>query len=74
MLEEALADMEAMRRDFAQTVARYRAGRLSFETAMETEAKCFRGQTAVDIGLADAVARPSQVLAAFEEELGRVAG
>lgn len=74
VLEEALTDMEAMRRDFAATVARFRAGRLSFDAAMATEAKCFRGQAAVEAGLADAVARPSQVLAAFEEELGRVAG
>ncbi|MDV6226297.1 S49 family peptidase [Nitratireductor aquimarinus] len=74
VLEEALTDMEAMRRDFAATVARFRAGRLSFDAAMATEAKCFRGEAAVEAGLADAVARPSQVLAAFEEELGRVAG
>ncbi|EKF17072.1 S49 family peptidase [Nitratireductor pacificus] len=74
VLEEALAEMEEMRRDFAETVSRFRAGRLSFDAAMATEAMCFRGQAAVDLGLADAVARPSQVLAAFEEELGRLAG
>ena len=73
VLERALADMEQVRRDFAATVSRFREGRLSFETAMGTEADSFRGQAAVDLGLADAVARPSQVLAAFEEELGRLA-
>lgn len=74
VLERELADMEEIRREFAATVARYRAGRLSFDAAMQTEAGSFRGQGAVEAGLADAVARPSQVLAAFEEELGRTAG
>lgn len=73
VLQRELADMEAMRADFAATVARFRAGRLTTEAALATEAECFRGPAAVAAGLADAVARPSQVLAAFEAELSRVA-
>lgn len=74
VLKNELAELEELRREFAATVARYRAGRLSLESALATEAGVYRGQKAVDAGLADAVARPSQVLAAFETELGRSAG
>jgi ClpP class serine protease len=74
VVERELADLEAVRGDFAATVARYRAGRISLDQALATEAGVYRGQAAVDAGLADTVARPSQVLAAFEEELGRFAG
>lgn len=73
VLERELAEMEEMRIAFAETVARYRAGRLTSQAALATEAGCFRGAQAVAAGLADAVARPSQVLAAFEEELARAA-
>ena len=74
VLEEKLAELEDERQHFAATVARYRAGRISLDQALATEAGVYRGQAAVDAGLADTVARPSQVLAAFEEELGRFAG
>lgn len=73
VLQRELADMEDIRRDFAETVARFRQGRITAEAALATEAAVYRGQKAVDIGLADAVARPSQVLAAFQEELDRTA-
>lgn len=74
VLKSELAELEELRREFAGTVARYRDGRLSLQSALATEAGVYRGQKAVDAGLADAVARPSQVLAAFETELGRSAG
>lgn len=74
VLMSELAELEELRREFAGTVARFRAGCLSLESALATEAGTYRGQKAVDAGLADAVARPSQVLAAFETELGRSAG
>ncbi|UXT47835.1 S49 family peptidase [Agrobacterium tumefaciens] len=74
VLREELAELEELRQEFAATVARYRAGRLSLKSALATEAGVYRGQKAVDAGLADAVARPSQVLEAFETELGRSAG
>ncbi|WP_274426756.1 S49 family peptidase [Chelativorans sp. YIM 93263] len=71
VLERELADLEAIRVEFAETVARYRGARLTKDAALATEADVFRGQAAVDAGVADVVARPSQVLAAFQEELGR---
>lgn len=62
---EAVSDLEAMRRLFAETVSRYRGSRLSVEAALATQADTFRGQAAVDLGLADAVGRPKQVFEAF---------
>ncbi|MDE4595920.1 S49 family peptidase [Sinorhizobium meliloti] len=74
VLQQELAELEELRVEFAATVARYRAGRLTQQSALATEARVYRGQKAVDAGLADAVARPSQVLEAFEAELSRTAG
>lgn len=74
VLEKELAELEELRVEFASTVARYRDGRLSLQSALATEAGVYRGQKAVEAGLADAVARPSQVLVAFEAELSRSAG
>lgn len=62
---EAVSDLETMRSLFAETVSRYRGSRLSVETALATQADTFRGQAAVDLGLADAVGRPKQVFEAF---------
>lgn len=73
VVERELTELEELRVEFAATVSRFRAGRLSLESALATEAGVYRGQKAVEAGLADAVARPSQVLAAFEEELSRSA-
>ena len=73
LLERELADMEEMRVAFAETVARFRSGRITADAALATEADIYRGARAVEIGLADAVGRPSQVLAAFAEELARAA-
>nr|WP_250811652.1 S49 family peptidase [Neorhizobium tomejilense] len=74
VVEHELAELEELRIEFATTVARFRAGRLDLKSALATEAGVYRGQKAVEAGLADVVARPSQVLAAFEAELGRSAG
>lgn len=74
VLAQELAELEELRIEFAATVARFRAGRLTQQSALATEARVYRGQKAVDAGLADAVARPSQVLEAFEAELSRTAG
>ncbi len=62
---EAVSDLEAMRSLFAETVSRYRGSRLSVEAALATQADTFRGQAAVDLGIADAVGRPKQVFEAF---------
>ncbi len=68
---EAVNDLEAMRTMFAETVARYRGSRLTTQAALATQADTFRGQAAVDLGLADAVGHPKQVFEAF---LAAIAG
>lgn len=59
------AEMEMLREIFAETVGRYRGDRLGKEKALATEAETFTGQAAVDAGLADAVANPTEAFAAF---------
>lgn len=66
----AIEDLESMRVLFAETVARYRAGRISLEAALATEADTFRGQKAVDLGLVDAVARPKDAFNEFLAAIG----
>lgn len=63
--DRVLADLEALRLMFAQTVAQHRGQRLSVEAALATEADVYRGQAAVDVGLADAVADHDEAFAAF---------
>jgi ClpP class serine protease len=62
-------DIDAARDLFAGTVARFRGRRLSKKAALETEADVFRGDAAVEAGLADGVVRPQL---AFNEFLARV--
>lgn len=69
VLQRELLELEELRLQFAETVARFRVGRLTVEAALATEAGVYRGEKAVAAGLADAVERPSQVLAAFEAAL-----
>lgn len=64
-LARELADMEKLRVEFAEVVARYRTGRISLDAILATEADTYRGEEAVKVGLADAVARPQEALAAF---------
>jgi signal peptide peptidase SppA len=59
------AELERTRRQFAETVGRFRGSRLTTEAALATEADCFTGIDAVKTGLADAVGRPSETFAAF---------
>lgn len=63
--EKFRAEMEALRSIFAETVGRYRGDRLDTEKALATEAETYTGQAAVDAGLADAVANPTEAFAAF---------
>lgn len=65
------AELEALRRLFAETVAAGRGARLEASMALATEARCFMGEAAVDAGLADSVAEPR---AAFEEFVADVNG
>lgn len=70
---ERMADMEALRDEFAAVVARYRAGRLSLDQILATRSRVYRGAAAVAAGLCDAVARPQEAALAFLEEVGATA-
>lgn len=65
------ADVEASRQTFAARVGAYRAGRLSTEQALATEARDCRGADAVAAGLCDGVGHPSEAFLAFVSELNR---
>jgi ClpP class serine protease len=64
-------ELEEGRRVFAARVSRYRGKRLSFENAMATEARTYRGAAAVDAGLADATGQPFAAFQAFVSRLNR---
>ncbi|MCC5993885.1 MAG: S49 family peptidase [Rhodobacteraceae bacterium] len=75
-LPEAVRDdiqreIDVLRFLFAETVAAGRAGRLSQETALATEAAVFRGADAVAAGLADQVTDLTRGFAAFRQLLAR---
>ncbi len=63
------AQLDKSRELFAATVARYRGRRLSKAAALATEADVFRGEDAVEAGLADGVVRPNL---AFKEFVARI--
>ncbi len=65
------AQLDAGRDLFAGTVARYRGRRLSKTAALATEAAQFRGEDAVDAGLADGVLRPNVAFEQFAARLSR---
>ncbi|SUZ33236.1 Putative signal peptide peptidase SppA [Roseibaca ekhonensis] len=60
-------EIDVLRFLFAETVAAGRAGRLSEEAAMATEAATYRGADAVAAGLADEVTDLTQGFAAFRQ-------
>jgi signal peptide peptidase SppA len=70
---EVMADIQASldrgRDLFAEKVANYRGSRLTKQAALATEARAFRGQDAVDAGLADGIMRPTD---AFDEFVSAV--
>jgi len=68
--EERRAESEALRELFAETVARYRSHAIDKDAILATEAGLYRGQAAVDVGLADAVAPPKEAFAAFVKQYG----
>jgi capsid assembly protease len=75
-LPEAVRDdiqreIDVLRFLFAETVAAGRAGRLSQEAALATEAATFRGADAVAAGLADEVTDLARGFAAFRQMLAR---
>ncbi|MCA0027345.1 MULTISPECIES: S49 family peptidase [unclassified Mesorhizobium] len=63
------AEMEMLREIFAEAVGRYRGDRLPKAKALATEAETYVGQAAVDAGLADAVANPTEAFKAFVTEM-----
>jgi signal peptide peptidase SppA len=74
-LPEAVRDdiqreIDVLRVLFAETVAAGRAGRLSQEAALATEATTYRGAEAVTAGLADEVTDLARGFAAFRQSLG----
>ena len=64
-------EIDVLRFLFAETVAAGRAGRLSQEAALATEAATFRGADAVAAGLADEVTDLTRGFAAFRQMLTR---
>lgn len=64
-------ELDKSRDLFAGTVAKFRGRRLSKKAALETEADVFRGEDAVDRGLADGVVRPSAAFAEFVQRVSR---
>jgi len=65
------ADLESMRETFAGRVSQYRGKRLSFDSAMATEARTYRGAEAVKAGLADATGHPAETFSAFVKSVNR---
>ncbi len=64
-------EIDVLRDLFAETVAAGRAGRLSREAALATEAATFRGADAVAAGLADEVTDLARGFGAFRQMLAR---
>ncbi len=62
-------EIDVLRFLFAETVAAGRAGRLSQEAALATEAATYRGTEAVSAGLADEVIDLTRGFASFRESL-----
>ncbi len=63
------ARAEEIRLIFAETVAAGRGNRFSADDALATEARCFMGEEAVSLGLADEVSDLRGAFAAFVEEI-----
>jgi ClpP class serine protease len=59
------ARVDGMRDHFATAVGQFRGARLTKAAALATEADAFTGDDAVNVGLADAVAMPSEAFAQF---------
>lgn len=64
-IQRLLADLEAARTNFAESVGRYRGNRLTAHAALATEAHDFRGSEAVALGLADATGHAFNAFESF---------
>jgi ClpP class serine protease len=58
-------ELDKGRDQFAEAVGRYRGTRLTKQAALATEAGSYRGQAAIDAGLADGIVRPSEAFETF---------
>ncbi|MGI3212351.1 S49 family peptidase [Roseovarius tibetensis] len=67
-------EIDVLRFLFAETVAAGRAGRLSQDAALATEAATYRGADAVAAGLADEITDLARGFAAFREQVARTSG
>ena len=72
VLSAIQADIDALRTQFAAAVARGRG--ITEQAALDTEAALYRGQTAVEAGLADQVASFNETLAQFSNQLAITTG
>jgi len=61
------AEIDNIRKLFAETVAAGQGRRQTAEAALATEAECYRGAEAVAAGLADDVSDPASAFAAFAD-------
>lgn len=61
--------LDAVRDDFAEMVARARAGRISKQAALDTEAASFGGADALALGLVDALGSPTEAFESFVRSL-----
>lgn len=68
--ENVLNELAELREIFCQRVASNRGKRLSFDQAMATEAKTYRGPHAVDMGICDVVSDPRTAFDEFVNEYG----
>lgn len=71
LAEQWQAQAEAMRQDFAETVAKGRRGRITKTKALGTEAGVYDAAEAVSLGLADAIGDPIEAFDAFVKEVNR---
>lgn len=62
-------EMQQLRQIFAENVAAGRNGAIDLEGVLATEAACYLGESAVEIGLADEVAEPAEAFEAFVSEI-----
>jgi capsid assembly protease len=65
------AEVDALRNQFAEVVGRHRGTRMDAAAALATEAAIYRGQAAIEAGLADRIATPDQILAEMQSQYSK---
>lgn len=73
VFDKAKAEADTVRDMFVETVARFRAGRISAKQLLATEADTYLGKDAAIAGLVDEVADPLDAAQAFLAEISRKA-